>query len=721
VLLGVLVLLPGLGQIPLFDRDEPRFATAARTMMESGDFLVPRFNGALRPDKPPFVYWLMNIGYYLTGGWGELGARLPSAVCGIGTLLIVYFMVGSRFGRLTGMVASVMLGTCVLFMAESRMATADGTMLLCITACMACAWQAWDAGAAAPARKPMHLPRADYLLDRSGDRNPLMLDQMPASSPRPMPLWLALTFWVSLAAGTLTKGVPLLFVLVPMVILSIATGQLPTQLRQWRSHFHLTRARVGLALAIAAAVTLYLIVVTSAHVLPDSRLWTTVLGVILIGMILLPGLPGILVRCFAGGNWGWWRHLRPLIGVPLLVILVGWWVVAAGRATDWKLIKDMVGIHFLNRTAGPIMRFLGMEFSEPGAVGPVDPMKSYGKPPGFYLLTVWGTFWPWSILLIPAGYHAVRRALGKTALAIDPRPYQFLIAFVVPMWILLELARGKLLHYPLPTYVALAILCADALVQSWYRLTDVLAAKWFATLRWGTCMIWVSMGAGLLIAAKQSLDPVWVYRILPFGAALMAIGFASAWTWGKPSWPFVLALTWVGALLVMNTLVLPELPALQVSRLLGTRMQELKRADPTVQLAGRGYEEPALVFYAGSNVEMLPSVEDLLARAPFAKVTDPVPATASAPSASSPASPPARILAAINDATREELDRRGIRYYFAVPPVNGVNTGNFKPLQVALITNLPPAPTNVSGALPATTLPGLDHTNPLNLEDLRGQ
>ena len=53
ILLGALFLLPGLNSIPLFDRDEPRFATAARTMLETGDYIVPKFNGNLRPDKPP--------------------------------------------------------------------------------------------------------------------------------------------------------------------------------------------------------------------------------------------------------------------------------------------------------------------------------------------------------------------------------------------------------------------------------------------------------------------------------------------------------------------------------------------------------------------------------------------------------------------------------------------------------------------------------------------
>ncbi len=97
---------------------------------------------------------------------------------------------------------------------------------------------------------------------------------------------------------------------------------------------------------------------------------------------------------------------------------------------------------------------------------------------------------------MPAGYHAVRRVLGRTAIAIDRRPYQFLVAWVAPMWVILELARGKLLHYPLPLYVGISILCADAMVQGWHRLTDVFAAKWFGGAKWLMLRIWMGMGGG---------------------------------------------------------------------------------------------------------------------------------------------------------------------------------------------------------------------------------
>lgn len=62
---------------PLVDRDEPRYAQAVREMRQSGDLLVPKNFGQLRPDKPILVYWLQLATTWVVGE-KELGFRLPS-------------------------------------------------------------------------------------------------------------------------------------------------------------------------------------------------------------------------------------------------------------------------------------------------------------------------------------------------------------------------------------------------------------------------------------------------------------------------------------------------------------------------------------------------------------------------------------------------------------------------------------------------------------------
>jgi len=66
-------------QTTLWDRDEPRFAEATVAMVRSDNYLYPTFSGALRPDKPVLIYWLMSIPVRLFGA-GELAVRSVAAV-----------------------------------------------------------------------------------------------------------------------------------------------------------------------------------------------------------------------------------------------------------------------------------------------------------------------------------------------------------------------------------------------------------------------------------------------------------------------------------------------------------------------------------------------------------------------------------------------------------------------------------------------------------------
>jgi 4-amino-4-deoxy-L-arabinose transferase-like glycosyltransferase len=472
------------------------------------------------------------------------------------------------------------------------------------------------------------------------------------------------------------------------------------QIRQWRSHFHFTRSRIGISLGIAATVVAVFIASSRVPALRNFELWAIILGILLTGMVLTPGLPGIVFRCLFHGNWRWWRGLRPWMGIPLLILLTAWWVVLAGQATQWKLISDMVGTHFLNRAFGPALHAIGINVVDATPGGSHDPMRSYAQPPGFYLATIWATFWPWSILLIPTAFHTYRRLRGRTPIAIDQRPYQLLVAWIIPMWIGLELSRGKLLHYPLPLFVPMAILCADTLVQSWNRMTDVLAAEWFQKLRWGVLGVWLVMGLTLLIASHLHGDEALFWRCLPFAAGLIATGIVGTATWGRPSWPYVLVLAWGGSLLVADVVLLSEMPELNVSRIAATSMRHVQRQRPETQFGVLGYEEATLAFYTGKNVRRF-NVEKELARVvPFGPERD-------------PNEQPYAIV--ISEAFRKKLGALGLQYETLtrldlpenlhitdVHLITGFNAANFKPVNVVVITNIIPPPATTSSA---TTLP----------------
>ena len=80
--------------------------------------------------------------------------------------------------------------------------------------------------------------------------------------------------------------------------------------------------------------------------------------------------------------------------------------------------------------------------------------ETHGAPPGLYLVLFFATFFPASMLagLAAPAVWAVRR---------EPAA-RFLLAWLVPSWIVFELVVTKLPHYVLPLYPAIAILIAGA-------------------------------------------------------------------------------------------------------------------------------------------------------------------------------------------------------------------------------------------------------------------
>jgi 4-amino-4-deoxy-L-arabinose transferase-like glycosyltransferase len=126
------VMLTNLGGPRLWDRDEPRNAGAAREMLSRWDWVVPTFNDELRTHKPVLLYWCI-MSSYLALGVSEFAARLPSALCAIGSVICVYRMGRRLFGPQAGVWAAIALATSLMFIVAGRAATPDSLLIFCST------------------------------------------------------------------------------------------------------------------------------------------------------------------------------------------------------------------------------------------------------------------------------------------------------------------------------------------------------------------------------------------------------------------------------------------------------------------------------------------------------------------------------------------------------------------------------------------------------------
>ena len=265
----------------------------------------------------------------------------------------------------------------------------------------------------------------------------------------------------------------------------------------------------------------------------------------------------------------WLRGLRPVIGLGVVALALLPWLYAIEHATEGQFFSQSLGGDFLAKVAG------GQE--------------SHGLPPLYYLGLAFVTFWPGSLYLVPG---VVRGWAAHRQLAI-----RFLLAWLVPAWIVLELVPTKLPHYVLPLYPALAQLAGFALTGAvtgprWARWTETggIALWAVVTIALAGALIVapISLGSGIMVpgvigaAAVITLAVVLLYRP-PGPAGIAALLAAVALAFIIPA---------AGA-------VVPGLDRLWLSRGAAAMLTRHKPPDGTA-LTVIGYNEPSLVFLLGN-------------------------------------------------------------------------------------------------------------------------
>lgn len=132
-------------QLPLFDRDEGRYSEAAREILVSGDWLVPRLFGVPYLEKPPLFYWLTAVSL-ATFGVDELGARLvPALAAALGVLATGLFTLRTMGARAAPL-ASLVLATAGLYFVLARVVVTDMLFSVAIAGALMAFFVAWTEG-----------------------------------------------------------------------------------------------------------------------------------------------------------------------------------------------------------------------------------------------------------------------------------------------------------------------------------------------------------------------------------------------------------------------------------------------------------------------------------------------------------------------------------------------------------------------------------------------
>lgn len=133
-------------------------AYPAKEMLRNGHWLVPMFGGIPRTAKPPATAWLIAGGLKLFSTDSQWVPRLPAALAGILTCLLIAYFAALHFGWRIGALAGMVQASCVYTIMQARLAEAD--MLVC--AAVTAAMLAFARGVIAAPRETH--PRSTWLL-----------------------------------------------------------------------------------------------------------------------------------------------------------------------------------------------------------------------------------------------------------------------------------------------------------------------------------------------------------------------------------------------------------------------------------------------------------------------------------------------------------------------------------------------------------------------------
>jgi 4-amino-4-deoxy-L-arabinose transferase-like glycosyltransferase len=225
----------------------------------------------------------------------------------------------------------------------------------------------------------------------------------------------------------------------------------------------------------------------------------------------------------------------------------------------------------------------------------MTPLEQHTGPPGYYLLTIWATFFPWSLLLpLTIGLAIRYRAHPHT---------RFAMAMIIGPWIMLELVRTKLPHYLLPVFPPLAFLTADALVRCLHGQHDDVKRKGFiiGVGFWALLVALAAQGPWIVVRAFQPLPYAAMTAISIFGVVFAATVFALFKLRRPAPAAVVMGLGTFVLVTIAYAWYLPRADFLRISPRVAAVLKANDVTQPGQVLMLR-YMEPSLAFYQGGTI-----------------------------------------------------------------------------------------------------------------------
>lgn len=113
IIICIISVLPWIGLGDFSTKGEPREASVAISMLETGNWVLPQAYANEFAYKPPMAHWLMAAFSYPQGYVSEFTSRLPSAIAFICLMGFTLIFFGRRIKFQQAFIATLLLLTCI--------------------------------------------------------------------------------------------------------------------------------------------------------------------------------------------------------------------------------------------------------------------------------------------------------------------------------------------------------------------------------------------------------------------------------------------------------------------------------------------------------------------------------------------------------------------------------------------------------------------------------
>lgn len=531
------ILFWNLGSIHLLDRDEARNAECALEMLQRGDWITPIFNDELRHHKPVLIYWLIMSAYGVFGV-NEFAARFWSAALGLVTITSVYYIGERLFNRTVAVWSALVLATCLMFDAATRIATPDSPLVCCVT-----------------------LSLAIYVVGTFRRRSESSCSSPPVLRVEgkffPTNLWLVVVMFAVMSLGVLAKG-PVGF-LFPSAIIGLYMLLLtPIQKRDEGTHH-----------GRSIDITIPTLAAGSAPLSSGGKFaYLAGLPVALVTQLRIRFNP---VRFFKAC-----AQMRLDIACVVLFVVALPWYVWVGLRTE----GDFLELFFLREHFGRA----------------TSAFEGHSGGLYYYPLAALISCFPWSIFAIPILINMVRSYRQR-----DPWTpgYTFCLCWVCMFVGVFSLAKTKLPSYITPCIPAMALIIGCFIYQLSTAQLKV-GKHWIVIALAVFMLIGLGVVGGSLVAIPTRYPDLkilaWLGLIPLAGGAYAMFSYVR----DKPFRSAVATLATAVCLYLSVFAIVPD--AVERHRKFDQIVEVVERSQQTAELASYGILDSGWVYYSNRPV-----------------------------------------------------------------------------------------------------------------------